>query len=54
MSVHDIHFVAHNEAAFKTYFRRFGPQYEARRITNEYGWVDTYRAALGRFRVDSA
>jgi len=49
MSVHDIHFVAHNETAFLTYFRRFREQYDARGITNEYGWVDAYRAALGRF-----
>jgi hypothetical protein len=49
MSVHDVLFVAHNEAAFRTYFRRFGAQYDAGRVTNEYGWVDAYRAALGRF-----
>jgi hypothetical protein len=49
MNVHDIHFVAHNEAAFFTYVRRFGAQYDARRVTNEYGWVDAYRSALGRF-----
>jgi hypothetical protein len=49
MNVHDVHFVAHNEAAFRTYFRRFRAQYEARRVTNEYGWVDAYRGALGRF-----
>ena len=51
MNVHDIHFVAHNEAAFLAYFRRFRAQYDARRVTNDYGWVDAYRSALGRFRV---
>jgi hypothetical protein len=49
MNVHDINFVAHNEAAFLAYFRRFRAQYDARRVTNEYGWVDAYRSALGRF-----
>jgi hypothetical protein len=53
MNVHDIHFVAHNEAAFFTYVRRFGAQYDARRVTNEYGWVDAYRSALGRFALAS-
>ena len=51
MNVHDIHFVAHNEAAFLAYFRRFRAQYDGRGVTNEYGWVDAYRSALGRFRV---
>jgi len=53
MNLHDIHFVAHNEAAFATYSQRFGPQYDARRVTNEYGWVDAYRSALGRFGIGS-
>jgi hypothetical protein len=54
MNLHDIHFVAHNEAAFATYFHRFRAQYDARRVTNEYGWVDAYRSALGRFRAGTS
>jgi biotin carboxylase len=49
MVVQDIVFVGHNEAAFAVYRARFGSLFAKDKVSNEFGAVDGFREAEGRF-----
>ena len=49
MDVRDIVFLGHNRAAFRRYRARFAPLFAAGEVSNEFGYVDMYDAAVGRF-----
>jgi heptaprenyl diphosphate synthase len=49
MVVQDIVFVGHNSVAFAAYRARFGGQFAADQVSNEFGYVDRFRDAVARF-----
>jgi hypothetical protein len=51
MVVQDIAFVGHNREAFATYDRLFRPLFRAKKVSNEFGYVEMYENARARFGV---
>jgi uncharacterized protein DUF6875 len=49
MVVQDIVFVGHNQAAFAAYRARFGALFAEDKVSNEFGAVDRFLEAEGRF-----
>ena len=49
MDVRDIVFLAHNRRAFARYHARFAQRFAEGKVGNEFGYVDLYTEAVGRF-----